>query len=198
MVVPADSPIKSYEELVAAAKAAPGKFNYGTGGNGTPSHMAAATLGAVFGLDMIHVPFKNSADVVPAILRGDLQFSFQVQSFAMPFVRSGKLRVLAITTGKRFSGMPEIPTMLELTKNELLVQETWAGVSMAPKTPPAIVRRLHSEYFKVMQDPMVLKGIAAGGSNPNPSESPEAYLTFFSKEYEKLREVVRLSGVKAD
>ena len=198
MVVPADSPIKSYEELVAAAKAAPGKFNYGTGGNGTPSHMAAATLGAVFGLDMIHVPFKNSADVVPAILRGDLQFSFQVQSFAMPFVRSGKLRVLAITTGKRFSGMPEIPTMLELTKNELLVQETWAGVSMAPKTPPAIVRRLHSEYFKVMQDPTVLKGIAAGGSNPNPSESPEAYLTFFSKEYEKLREVVRLSGVKAD
>ena len=77
LVVPADSPLRSVEDLVATVKAAPGKFNYGSGGAGTPSHMAAATLEAIAGLSMVHVPFKNSGDVVPAILRGDLQFSVQ-------------------------------------------------------------------------------------------------------------------------
>jgi tripartite-type tricarboxylate transporter receptor subunit TctC len=198
LVVPSDSPYKTTEELIAAAKASPGKFNYGSGGNGTPSHMATATLAAVSGLNMVHVPFKNSGDVVPALLRGDLQFSFQVQTFAMPFVRSGKLRVLATTAAARLPSMQDVPALIETVKNNLLVQETWAGVSIAPKTPAPLVRRLHAEIVKAMQDPTVQKGIAAGGSNANPSESPEAYQAFFAREYAKLREVVQLSGVKAD
>ena len=197
LVVPADSPLRSVEDLVATVKAAPGKFNYGSGGAGTPSHMAAATLEAIAGLSMVHVPFKNSGDVVPAILRGDLQFSFQVQTFAMPFVRSGKLRVLAVTTGAGLPGV-DAPTLLESLKNDLLVQETWAGVSVAPKTPAPIVRRLHAEIAKAVTDPTVQKGFAAGGSNLNLSESPEAYTAFFRKEYDKLREVVRITGVKGE
>jgi len=198
LVVPADSAFRSVEDLVAAAKASPGKFNYGSGGAGTPSHMAAATLAAISGLEMVHIPFKNSADVVPAILRGDLQFSFQVQTFAMPFVRSGKLRVLGVTTGKRLPAFPDVPTLQETTRNNLLVQETWAGISVAAKTPAPLVRRLHAEIVRAMSDPTVQKGINAGGSAANPSESPEAYTAFFRSEYEKLREVVRLAGVKAE
>ncbi|MFM9968891.1 MAG: Bug family tripartite tricarboxylate transporter substrate binding protein [Burkholderiales bacterium] len=198
LVVSVDSPLKNIEDLVAQAKASPGKFNYGSGGSGTPSHMAMATLAAVSGLDMVHVPFKNSADVIPAMMRGDLHASFQVQTFAMPFVRSGKMRVMAVTAGKRLPAFADVPTMLEATKNELMIQETWAGVSVAAKTPAPIVRRLHAEIVKAVADPTVQKGMNAGGSNPNPSESPEAYQAFFSKEYVKWREIVKLSGVKAD
>ncbi len=198
LVVSVDSPLKSVDDLVTMAKANPGKLNYGSGGAGTPSHMAMATLAAVAGLDMVHVPFKNSADVIPAMMRGDLHASFQVQSFAMPFVRSGKMRVMAVTAGKRLAAFPDVPTMLEAAKSELLVQETWAGVSVSAKTPLPLVRRLHNEIVKAIADPTVQKGMAAGGSNPNPSESPEAYQTFFSREYSKWREIVKLSGVKAD
>ena len=198
LVVPVDSTFKSVDDLVAAAKASPGKLNYGSGGAGTPSHMAMATLAAVAGLDMVHVPFKNSADVIPAMMRGDLHASFQVQTFAMPFVRSGKMRVMAVTTGKRLPAFPDSPTMQEATRSDLMIQETWAGVSIAAKTPVAIVRRLHLELVKAIADPTVQKGMAAGGSNPNPSETPEAYQAFFSKEYGKWREIVKLSGVKAD
>ena len=197
LVVSTDSPFRSVEDVIAAAKASPGKLNYGTGGAGTPSHMAMATLAAVNNLNLVHVPYKNSGDVVPAMLRGDLQVSFQVQTFAMPFVRSGKLRVLAVTTGARLPGV-DAPTLLESLKNDLLVQETWAGVSVAPKTPAPIVRRLHAEIAKAVTDPTVQKGFAAGGSNLNLSESPEAYTAFFRKEYDKLREVVRITGVKGE
>jgi tripartite-type tricarboxylate transporter receptor subunit TctC len=198
LVVAVDSPLKSVGDLVAMAKGAPGKLNYGSGGAGTPSHMAMATLAAVSGLDMVHVPYKNSADVIPAMMRGDLQASFQVQTFAMPFVRSGKMRVIAVTAGKRMAAFPDVPTLQETTRSDLTVQETWAGVSVAAKTPMPLVRRLHSEIVKAMADPMSQKGFAAGGSAANPSESPEAYLAFFRNEYDKWREIVKLSGVKAE
>jgi tripartite-type tricarboxylate transporter receptor subunit TctC len=198
LVVSVDSPLKSVDDLVATAKASPGKLNYGSGGAGTPSHMAMATLASVAGLDMAHIPFKNSADVVPAMMRGDLQASFQVQTFAMPFVRSGKLRVLAVTSGKRMAAFADAPTMQEAAMSDLLVQETWAGVSVAAKTPAPLVRRLHAELVKALSDPTVQKGIAAGGSAANPSESPEAYQAFFRREYDKWREIVQLSGVKAE
>jgi len=198
LVVPTDSALKSVGDLVALAKASPGKLNYGSGGAGTPSHMAMATLAAVAGLEMVHIPYKNSAEVVPALLRGDLQASFQVQTFAMPFVRSGKLRVMAVTTGKRLPAFPDVPTMQEMTKSDLLIQATWAGISVAAKTPAPLVRRLHAEIVKAMGDATVQKGIAAGGSAATPSESPEAYTAYFRQEYDKLREVVRLSGVKAE
>ena len=152
----------------------------------------------VAGLNVVHIPYKNSADVVPAILRGDLQFSVQTQNFSLPYVRSGKLRVLATTTGKRFADMPEIPTLNEIVKNELLIQETWAGICVAAKTPAPLIRRLHAEILRATQDPSVKKGMAAGGSNPYYSESPEAYQTYLTKEYEKARELVRLSGVSSE
>ena len=198
LVVSVDSPLKSVDDLVAAAKASPGKLNYGSGGAGTPSHMAMATLASVAGLDMVHIPFKNSADVIPAMMRDDLQASFQVQTFAMPFVRSGKMRVLAVTADRGMAAFPDAPTMQEAAMSDLLVQETWAGVSIAAKTPVPLVRRLHSELVKALADPTVQKGIAAGGSAANPSESPEAYQAFFRREYDKWREIVQLSGVKAE
>ena len=109
-----------------------------------------------------------------------------------------RLRVLATTSARRFADMQDIPTLVEIMKNDLLIQETWAGICMAVKTPAPLIRRLHAEIIRATQDPGVKKGMAAGGSNPHYSESPEAYQAYLAKEYEKSRELVRLSGVNAE
>ncbi len=198
LVVPASSPIKRVEDLVALAKSSPGKLNYGSGGVGTPSHLSGATLQFLAGINTVHIPFKNSNDVVPSLLRGDLQFAFQVISFAAPFVRSGKLRVLATTAAARPRDFPDVPTMNEVLKNELFIQESWTGLAFPAKTPAAIVRRLHAEVIKAFTDPVVQKGVEAGGVTPALSESPEQQSEYVRRESEKWREIVRRSGIKAE
>jgi tripartite-type tricarboxylate transporter receptor subunit TctC len=196
LVVPATSSINSVDDLIAQAKASRSKFNYGSGGAGTPSHMAAATLQSVTGIEAVHVPFKNSADVIPALLRGDLQFSFQVSAFAAPQVRAGKLRLLGTTTNARMRQFSDTPTLNEQLKNELLIQETWLGLAVPAKTPAAILRRLHAETVRAMGDPLVQKGVETAGNALAPSESPEEYTAFIRRENDKWREIVRVSGAK--
>jgi len=198
LVVPATSAITKLEELVAAAKSSPGKLNYGSGGVGTPSHLASATLQSLTGIDTVHIPFKNSNDVVPALIRGDVQFAFQVISFAAPFVRSGKLRVLATTSANRSREFPEAPTMNELLKNDLFIQESWTGLAFPAKTPVALVRRLHSEVVKAFADPIVQRGLEAGGVTAALSESPEQHSEYVRREAEKWRQIVKLSGIKPE
>jgi tripartite-type tricarboxylate transporter receptor subunit TctC len=177
LVVAADSPIRTFENLVASAKAAPGKLNYGSGGNGTPSHIQAASLAAIAGIEAVHVPFKNSAAVVPALMRGDLHFTFQVMSFGAPFVKSGK-RLLAVTSQERVAQFPDAPTLYELTKNDLAVQDNWSGLSFPAKTPAAIVKRFHAEVIKALADPAVQKGVETSGTNARSNASPEEFAAY--------------------
>ena len=198
LVVPSTSQITRIEELVALAKSSPGKLNYGTGGVGTPSHLNTATLQFLAGIDTVHVPFKNSNDVIPSLMRGDVQYAFQVISFAAPYVRAGKLRVLGTTAAVRMKDFPEAPTMNEVFKNELFVQESWTGLAVPARTPPAIVRRLFTETVRAFADATVQKGIAAGGVTVALSESPEQYTEYVTRENEKWREIVKLSGIKPE
>ncbi|MCC6474016.1 MAG: tripartite tricarboxylate transporter substrate binding protein [Burkholderiales bacterium] len=196
LVVSAASPVRNVEELVAMAKASPGKLNYGSGGIATPSHLGGATLDAVAGLSTVHVPYKNSADVVPGLIRGDLQFAFQVASFAAPHVSAGKLRVIGVTAGARMRQYPDVPTLSESLKSDLMVQESWLGLALPVKTPAPIVQRLHAETLKAIKDPLVQAGAERGANNLAPSKSPAEYLEFIRRENEKWGEIVRLSGVK--
>ncbi len=198
LVVSSSSPVHRLEDLVAQAKATPEKVNYGSGGTGTPSHLQGATLVALTGIEAVHVPFKNSADVIPSILRGDLQFSFQVMSFGAPFVKAGKLRLLATTGRERAREFPDAPTLYELIKDELAVQENWLGVSFPAKTPVAIVRRMHSEIVKAIADPQVLRGMESSGTNVSPSASPEEFASYVRTESDRWGKIVKLSGVKVD
>ena len=197
LVVAASAPIMELRDLVASAKASPGKLNYGSGGSGTPSHLAAATLQSIAGTDTVHVPYKN-ADVVPALLRGDLHFSFQVVSFAAPMVRAGKLRALAVTSGARMRQFPTVPTLDELLNNNLLVQESWLGIAFPAKTPAPIVQRMNSEILKALSDPPVQKGAENGGNAIVPTQTPEEYLAFIRRENDKWRDIVKLSGIKSN
>ncbi len=198
LVVAATSSVRRLEDLVALAKSTPAKVNYGSGGNGTPSHLQGATLLALTGIEAVHVPFKNSADVIPSILRGDLQFSFQVMSFGAPFVKSGKLRLLATTGRERAREFPDHPTLFELIKDDLAIQENWLGVSFPAKTPAPVVRRLHGEILKAIADPQVLKGMESSGTNVSPSPSPEEFATYVRSESDKWGKIVKLSGVKVE
>ena len=172
LVVAASSPFVRVADLVAAAKASPGKLNYGSGGSGTPSHLAAASLQAIAGFEAVHIPYK-STDVVPALLRGDLHFSFQVVSFAGSLIRSGKLRALAVTSGTRMRQFPAVPTLNELLKNELLMQESWLGLAFPAKTPSAMVQRMQAATIEITN-----------------------YHAFIRRENDKWRDIVRLSGLK--
>jgi tripartite-type tricarboxylate transporter receptor subunit TctC len=198
LVVAATSPLARVEDLVTLAKSSPGKLNYGSGGVGTPSHLTAATLQFLAGIDTVHVPFKNSNDVIPSLLRGDVQYAFQVISFAAPYIRAGKLRVLGITAATRVRDFVDVPTMNELFKNDLFVQESWAGLAVPARTPVAIVRRLFTETVKAFADPTVQKGLAAAGVTAALSESPEQHSAYVTRENEKWREIVRLSAIKAE
>ena len=198
LVISAGSPLQRLDDLVATAKASPGKLNYGSGGNGTPSHLQGATLQALTGIDSVHVPFKNAGDVIPSLIRGDLHFAFQVMSFGSPFVRSGKLRLLATTGATRARQFPDAPTLYELIKNELAIQENWLGVAFPAKTPAAIVKRFHAEILKALTDPAVQKGMETSGTNVSPSESPEEYTAYVRRESDKWRDIVKLSGVKVE
>ena len=198
LVLSASAPMQRLEDLVAAAKASPGKLNYGSGGNGTPSHLQGATLQALTGIEAVHVPFKNANDVVPSLIRGDLHFAFQVMSFGAPFVRTGKLRLLATTGAARARQFPDAPTLHELIKNDLAIQENWLGVAFPAKTPAAIVRRFYAEIMKALPDPVVQKGMESSGTNSSPSESPEEYSAYVRRENDKWREIVKLSGIKVE
>jgi tripartite-type tricarboxylate transporter receptor subunit TctC len=198
LVVPASSEVLRLQDLISVAKANPGKFNYGSGGVGTNPHLSAATLQVLTGMDAVHIPFKNPNDVIPSMLRGDVQFAFQAMAFAAPFARSGKLRVLGTTGMTRLREFPDVPTMNELLKNGLFVQETWTGLALPEKAPAAIVRRLFTEVAAAFPDSAVQKGVEAAGGTPALSRTPEEHAGFVRKENEKWREIVKLTGARAD
>jgi tripartite-type tricarboxylate transporter receptor subunit TctC len=197
LLVRLESPFKSAQDIVAAAKAAPGKVSFG-GQIGGFGHLNTASFLAIAGVQAFHVPYKAPGDDMPALLRGDIDFSILATTLAMPQVAAGKFRVLAVTTGNRMRVLPNAPTLVELYKNELLSQENWSGVAAPAKTPAEIVTRLHAETVKALGDPTMRKVVEAGGNEIAVNERPEQYAAFVRREYDKWGEIVRISGAKAN
>jgi tripartite-type tricarboxylate transporter receptor subunit TctC len=197
MLVRPDSPFQSAQDVVAAAKAAPGKVSYG-GQIGGFGHLNTSSFLAIAGVQAFLVPYKAPGDDMAALLRGDIQFSIIATTLAMPQVAAGKFRVLAVTTGKRMRVLPSAPTLVELFKNELLAQENWSGVAAPVKTPAEVINRLHAETVKAIADPSMRKVVEAGGNDIAVSERQEIYAAFVRREYEKWGEIVRITGMKAD
>ena len=197
LLVRPDSPFKSMQDLVAAARAAPGKLSFG-GQIGGFGHLNTASFLAIAGVQAFHVPYKAPGDDMPALLRGDIDFSFLATTLAMPQVAAGKFRVLAVTSAKRMRVLPNTPTLVELLKNDLLAQENWSGLAAPAKTPTELVARLHAETLKALTDPALRKVIEAGGNEPALNERPEQFAAFVRREFDKWGEIVRISGAKAN
>jgi len=198
LVVRADYPAKTVQELAAMLKARPGQMNYSSGGIGTSAHPAGASFVAVAGSKAVHIPLKGSVEIAGSLLRGETDFAFPVTSTGVPQVKSGKLRALAVTGAKRFDELPDVPTLAEAMKNDVLVQESWFGVFAPAGTPPEVIRALFAATVKALANPELQKQFQATGGNVSPSQSPEAFAAFVRREYAKWGEIVKLSAAKAD
>lgn len=195
MVVRADGPYKKVEDVIAAAKASPDKLNYSSGGVGTSAHLAGATLVSLAGLKVTHIPLKGSVEITASLLRGDTEFAFPVAGTAMPQVKGGKLRALAVTSATRLKELPDVPTLKEVLKSELAVQESWFGFWAPVGTPASIVATLHAAINKVLADPAVKSQFESSGNLAAASASPQVFAAFVRTENRKWADIVKLTGV---
>ena len=198
LIVPADSPIKSARELEEAIKARPVQFNYGSGGVGTAAHIAGATFVSLRKLTATHVPYRGSVELMPALLGGQIQFAFPIAGTAVPHVKSGKARALAVTGAKRLPSMPDTPTMKELYGDELFVQESWGGLWAPAGTPAPVIAKLFAATKQAMADAGLRAQFQAGGSEVELSASPEEFALFMKAESAKWAKLLQISGAKAE
>src|SRR5215213_2548090 len=155
---------KSVQELIALAKSKPGQLNYASGGQGTANHLAAEVFKLAAGIDVVHVPYKGTGPALTSVLSGESQMIVSSLLPALPHVKSGKLRALAVTSTSRSAAVPDVPTVAEsgLPRFET---SSWHGILVPAKTPRAIVTRLHGELVKVLNLPDVRERLTAQGLN---------------------------------
>ena len=198
LIVPIESPIKSARELEAAIKAKPGSFNYGSGGVGTAAHIAGATFASLQKLDAIHIPYRGSVELMPALLGGQIQYAFPVAGTAVPHIKSGKARALAVNGARRLASLPDIPTMKELFGDDLYVQEFWAGLWAPAGTPAPVIAKLFAANKQALADAGLRSQLQAGGAEVEISASPEEFAQFMKAEALKWAKLIQISGAKAN
>jgi len=181
-------PVKSIKELIAYAKANPGKLNFGSSGTGGLQHFAGELFNHLADVKLIHVPYKGTAAVIPAMLAGDVQVGFGTLFGVRPHLPSGRLKALAVTTGKRTPAAPELPTVAEAGVPGYQVDQ-WYGVLTSAKVPAPIVRKLNAAINEALKSPDVAKRFAADGSTPAGS-TPEQFGAHIKSEIAKWRKLV--------
>ena len=192
LVNPQKLPVASVRELIAAAKAAPGKIDYASSGNGSAQHLVSALFNAMAGIELNHVPYKGSGPAMQDLLGGQVPVSFAGVPNVISAVKSGKLRALAVTTAKRWGELPDVPTVAEAG---ILGYEAtlWLGISAPAGTPADIVNRLYAETAKALQDPELQQSFRVAGVNAT-IMNPQEFGAFLRAEHEKWGKVVRDTG----
>jgi tripartite-type tricarboxylate transporter receptor subunit TctC len=192
LVVNNGVPAKNVQELVAHAKANPGKLNYATSGAGTSFHLSAVLLAQAAGIDLVHVPYKNNTASNTAIIAGDVHMVFDNLITVLPYVRAGKLRALAITTAQRSPDAPDVPTMIEAGIPHFDVS-SWFGLAGPLGTPRAIVDRMAAEVSRSMTSPEVSAALRKLGAN-TAFMGPADFRAFNRDEIARWAPVVKASG----
>jgi tripartite-type tricarboxylate transporter receptor subunit TctC len=190
-------PVKNMQELIALAKANPGKLNFASVGNGSPSHIAGELLKLKAGIDLVHIPYKGGGPAVADALAGQVQLAIVSIPAAMSHVKSGRLRALAVTTLRRSPGAPEIPTVAESAGIPDYEVDSWFAMFAPAKTPPAIVARLQREIARVVQLPEIREKLLQQGADAVGGSSAELERVVKS-ELRKWEVVIRQAGIKVD
>ena len=188
--------VKSVAELVAAAKARPGKINYASIGNGTPHHIAMEWFKSMAGIEMTHIPYKGVAPAVNDIVAGQVDVMFTGTSSAKPFVDAGKLVALGVSSPKRQASMPSTPSVAESGYPDFDFV-TWYGLAAPAGTPRDIVSRINHEVAAALNQPDIKERLATMGFVGTPT-SPEEFKAFVSAWVQKSSHIIKITGVKPD
>ena len=189
-------PFKNVKELIAYAKANPGKLNFGSSGNGSSIHLSGELFKSMTKVDMQHVPYRGSAPAMTDLLGNQVAIMFDNMPSAIQHVRSGKLRPLAVTTAKRSPELPDVPTIAEAGVPGYEAT-SWFGMLAPAGTPPAVITRLNAAIVKVLAQPAVKKKIEEQGAEVV-SETPAQFAAFIQSESVKWSKVVKESGASVD
>ncbi len=194
LVVSANVPARDLAEYIALAKAKPGTVTFASAGSGTVNHLCGELLKTLTGIDIVHVPYKGSGSVMPDLIAGQVSSLFAAMPTVPGHIKEGRLRPLAVTTPKRFRGLPDVPTIAELGYPGYDFS-SWFGILAPAGTPRTAIDRLHSEVIKALKDPGVqqrLENYEIFGS------SPEEFAKFIGVEIDKTAKIIRASGAKID
>ena len=196
IVVPAASPAKSLKDLIAMAKAEPGKLSYASAGNGSSGHLAGELLKSTAKVDVLHVPYKGGAPAITDLLGERISFMPINPVEVMAHIRAGRLRALAVASDKRFALLPDVPTVAQAGLPDYEVSVWWGLVAPA-KTPPEIVRQLNAETDKALADPAIANKLGELGVVVTPG-TPDQFAAFIKSQTELWSDVVKSSGIKPD
>jgi tripartite-type tricarboxylate transporter receptor subunit TctC len=189
-------PANTVKEFIAYVKANPGKLSYGSAGSGNVTHLGAFQFVRANGIDAVHTPYKGSAPADIDLIGGQIQFMTDTVNSVMPFVRDKRLKMLAVTTPKRMSLFPDVPTLVESGMPGFEVG-AWQGLMVPANTPKPSIQRLNAEVMKALQSTDVRQKLAAQGAEPLGS-TLEAYAEYIQNELARWEGVVKQTGVTFD
>lgn len=196
MAVNADSPIKSVQDLIAAAKQKPGALTCGSAGNGTTSHIACEMFKQMAGVNVMHVPYRGGAAALTDLLGGRIDFMIDVMPNLAGQIAGGKLRPLAVTMKERVPSHPDIPTMIEAGVPDYYFF-AWDGLYAPKGTPAPVLDKLNQSVRAALAKPDVVKSLTDRGATPAPT-SREELREFIKSEYNRLESVVKVAGAQVD
>ncbi|MBK7508194.1 MAG: tripartite tricarboxylate transporter substrate binding protein [Comamonadaceae bacterium] len=187
--------INTLADLIAYAKANPGKLNYGSGGNGSAGHLAGEMFKRDAGIFAVHIPYNGGNPAQLALLSGQVDFNFDNLATAAPNIKSGKLKALAVTTAKRSPALPDVPPVADTLKGFEI--DTWWGLVAPAATPKDVITKLNQAFVAALNSPETKTRYAALMAEPAP-DTPEAFGAFMKRELAKYERVVKASGAKVD
>lgn len=193
LVVNAKAPYTTAKDVAAAAKGTPGKLSYGSNGNGTAQHLIGTQFQMVTGSEILHVPYKGSAPLTTDLISGQVEMSFDTITPVLPFIKDGKLKPLAVTTGKRSSSLPDVPTMQEAGIPGIAIG-TWFGLLAPAATPKDVVTRLNAEVVKIIHSSEFKKQMFDIGAEPI-GNKPDEMAKQIREETEKFAGLVKAGKV---
>lgn len=196
VVVPSDSTIKTAADLIAAAKKSPGQLNYGSGGNGSPQHIAMALFASQAGVQLTHVPYKGATQAAVGVAGHEVQLAFQGIATVSSLIKAGKLRLIAVTTPKRLPQFPDVPTVSEsgLSGFEF---NSWFAMMAPAGTPKPIVEKLHAEISKALADPSIKEQLFGLGLSPR-GTTPDQLAADLKTQFAKYGNLIRQANITAE
>ena len=197
LVVHPSLPAKSVKELIALAKARPGQIDYASSGNGSTQHLTGALFASMAGIKMTHIPYRGSGPVTADLLGGQVQLAFPGIAGMLPHIKTGRLRALGVTGGKRSPELPNVPTVAEAgVKGYEMV--AWFGVAAPKGLPRDIQMKLHGDLLRILKTPEMGSSLQAVGQEPAWQDTPEKFFDFMKVEADKWAKVVKASGAEVN